>query len=160
MRNRLSAFFRNLRQDRRGLALTELALVVPMLSVLTLGTVDYSMMVLARLTVQTAARTGAEYAVENGYNSTNIASAITATSNRGGLVSSIAASPAPTQWFGCPNATTGVATAVSATTVCSTGKTAGTYVTAAAQATYTFILPWPYAPPSSLLTASSTVRIN
>lgn len=160
MRNRLSTLFRDLRQDRRGLALTELALVLPMLSVLTLGTVDYSMMVLASMTVQTAARTGAEYAMENGYNSTNIASAITATSNRGGLVSRIAASPSPTQWFGCPNATTGVASAVSAATVCSTGKTAGTYVTAAAQATYTFILPWPYAPPSSVLTARSTVRIN
>jgi Flp pilus assembly protein TadG len=161
MRNPVSRLLGKLRSDTSGLALVELAIVAPFLGVMTLGTVDYSMLVLANLTVQGAARAGADYAAANGYNSQTISSRITSSATRATILSAITATPAPSQWYGCPNATTGVATATSSTVTCtSTGKTAGTYVTSSAQATYTYILAFPGAARTQTLNSSISVRIN
>jgi hypothetical protein len=47
------------------------------------------------------------------------------------------------------------------TSVCSdSGLTAGTYVTASAQATYTFVLGWPGTARTQTLNSSISVRIN
>jgi Flp pilus assembly protein TadG len=153
--------FRKLKRDISGVALTEMALVVPFLSVMTIGTVDYSMYVLASMTVQGAARAGADYAAATGYDNAAITSRITNTSSHAGNLSAITANPAPTQWYGCPNANGSITTVSTSTSVCSgTSLTAGTYVTSSAQATYTFVLAWPGAARTQTLTSSVKVRIN
>jgi Flp pilus assembly protein TadG len=150
-----------LRRNCAGLAAVELAFLAPMLVTMTLGTVDYSLWIMSKLTVQMASRAGAEHAVVSGYNATNIAAKITGTTRRAAYMSAITANPAPTQWFGCPSSTTGVTVAASSSTICtSTSQTAGTYVTTNAQSTYTPIFPWPLIPNSLVLTSSTTVRIS
>jgi hypothetical protein len=69
----------------------------------------------------------------------------------------ISASPAPSQFCGCP-ASTGV-TVVACSSTCS-GAPVGTYVTASAQATYTTLLTYPLLPKTYTFTAQSTVRIQ
>lgn len=150
-----------LKRSTSGVALTEMALVVPFLSVMTIGTVDYSMYALANMTVQSAARAGADYAAATGYDNTAITSRITGTAGRSGILSAITANPAPTQWYGCAGADGTITTLDSATSVCTgSGLTAGTYVTAAAQATYTHLVTLPGKPRTETLNASITVRIN
>lgn len=158
---RLNPFtaWRRLKEERSGAALVEFALVAPVLATMVIGMVDCSLWIMARLTVERASRAGAEYAVINGYDSTSISTAVTsATTSRSGYMSSIAASPAPTQWCGCPT-TSGVTPATCGTT-CSGGLEAGTYVTANAQSNYSFILPWPGVTTPATINASTSVRID
>ena len=125
------------------------------LSLLLLGVLDFGMAYWEKVQVGDAARAGADYAERNGYDSTKIQSAITNAT----MLSRIQASPAPSQFCGCPNSSSGVST-VSCTATCSDGTTAGTYVTVNAVATYTTIFAWPGVASPMTLASSVTVRIN
>lgn len=157
---RLKQLIGSLSRDRRAAALVEFAFAAPVLAGLLIGLVDLSMYISSNLSVERAARAGGEYAVVNGYSATGVAAAVTsATRTRNGYLSAISASPAPTKWCACPNATTGLATATCGTT-CSSGLAAGSYVTATATARYTPLFPWPGLSGSRQITSSSTVRIE
>ena len=110
--------------------------------------------------VANAARAGAEYAVKNGYNSTNIQTAVTNATS----LSGIQASPAPTQTCGCPDAASGITTQTgtppACTAVCPNGSVAGTYVTVNAQISYSTIFAWPGISSPMTLASSVTVRLN
>lgn len=142
-------------RNEDGVSAIEFAVVGGALSLLLLGVLDFGMAYWKKEQVGDAARAGANYAERNGYNSTNIQSAITNATT----LSGIQASPAPSQFCGCPNASTGVST-VSCTATCTDGTTAGTYVTVSAQATYTTIFAWPGVTSPMTLASSVTVRIN
>ncbi len=104
--------------------------------------------------VRAAARAGAQYVMAHGFVASSIANAVgTATP-----YSEIDASPAPSRFCGCPTGT-GVS-AAPCNSACPGGATAGTYVTASAQATYRTLLPYPLLPDSFALTAQETVRIQ
>lgn len=160
MLGKMKSVFLRLRNDRSGAAMVELALIAPTLALMTVGTIDYALLMTSKLTVESAARDGAAYAVAHGYNSTTIASAVTSRGRSSSYLSSVAASPAPAAWYGCANATTGVVSAADATTTCTIGGTAGQYVTVSASGTYTFLVPWPTLPASYPINASVKVRIS
>jgi len=104
--------------------------------------------------VQSAAEAGAGYAFLHGYDSSAISSAVTNASR----ISGLSASPAPTQFCGCPGAS-GV-TSVTCGSTCSTGNTAGTYVSASATAVYQTIISYPIVPNQYTFVSKSTVRIQ
>ncbi|MEQ1499541.1 MAG: TadE/TadG family type IV pilus assembly protein [Novosphingobium sp.] len=146
--------------DKAGAAIIELAFAAPILAVLLVGLVDLSGYISASLSVQRAARAGGEYAVMNGYNSNGVAGAVTAASTRRSTyMTAIAASPAPTNWCGCPNATTGIAVQACGTK-CTSGLDAGSYVTASASSTYTALFPWPGFSSGASIASASIVRVQ
>lgn len=146
--------------DRGGAALIEFALIVPVLSATLLAMVDISLWITGRMAVERAARAGSDYAILHAatYDASAISSAVTSAASQPSYMSSFTADPAPSQWYGCPDAATGVVTAASSTATCANGLAAGTYVTSNARSTLTFILPWAGHITTTTITASSTVR--
>lgn len=136
-------FFRKLIGNQSGVALVELAFVAPMMAMMAVGTIDYSLLVMSKLSVEGAARDGAAYAVNHGYSSSSIANVVTSAGRSASYLSAVTADPAPTRWYGCANANSGVVVTTNATDVCANGQTAGTYVTVSARGTYTYLVPWP-----------------
>jgi Flp pilus assembly protein TadG len=153
MSQALRRFF-GLSRDTRGSAGVEFAIIGPAFALMLVGTADFSLGVYHKMQVQNAAQAGAQYAAVNGFNASSISSAVLAATSYSG----IASSPAPIQFCGCPSAT-GV-TSATCGSACAGGSTAGTYVTASAQATYTTILAYPGIPSSFIFTGQSTVKIQ
>ena len=124
------------------------------LALLLLGIADFGNGFWTQMQVGAAARAGAEEAARNGYNSATIQTAETnATSLRGMTAGT------PSEFCGCANGTSGIAVAACSTT-CTSGETAGTYVTVTAQASYTTIFHWPGLNDPLTLASSVTVRLN
>ncbi len=160
MYRKLRSSLLQLRDDRSGAAMVELALIAPTLALMTVGTIDYALLMTSKLSVENAARNGASYAVKRGFNSATISSTVTSSGRAASYLSAITANPAPTSWYGCANANTGVVSAASSTTTCTIGGTAGQYVTVTAQGTYTFLVHWPTLPANYPITAQVKVRIS
>lgn len=146
---------RHLCSDERGTAAVEFAIIGTMLTFLLLGAADFGIGYWQYIQVGNAARAGAEYAANNGWNQTAIQGAVTNATALG----SVTATPAPTQFCGCPDASSGI-TSKTCGAHCPHGGTAGTYVTVNAQATYATLFHVPMMPTSFPLSASNTVRIN
>jgi Flp pilus assembly protein TadG len=138
-----------------GVSAIEFAFVAGILSMLLLGVCDFGLGFWEQMQVANAARAGAEFAVKNGYDSTNIQTAVTNATNLPG----IQATPAPSTACGCPDATTGVTTATCGAS-CPDGSTAGTYVTVNAQVSYSTLFAWPGISSPMTLASSATVKLN
>ena len=155
----LARLRRHLAGDTRGAAMLELALLSPVLLVMLVGVVDGAMWIMARQSVERAARAGAEYAVANGYDSAAISAAITsAAAPHSKMMTAIAATPLPTNWCGCASNTT--ITAATCGSTCASGLKAGSYVTTSARSTYTFVLHRPGTQRTQTVSSSTTVRID
>jgi Flp pilus assembly protein TadG len=144
----------SVRDNEKGLSGIEFAMIAPVLILSFIATADFGLAIYAKMEVENAAQAGTEYAARNGYTSSSISSAITSATNMSGIT----ATPAPSQFCGCPS-TSGVTTA-SCGTNCASGATAGTYVSASAQATYSTIISYPGVPASYTFSSTSTVRIK
>lgn len=157
---RLRQLLARMLAERTGAALVEFAIVAPVLAVMLVGLVDLSTYISTNLAVQRAARAGGEYAVNNGFSVSGVSAAVSSsTAQRSGYMSAISVDPAPSQWCGCPNATTGVAVQACGTK-CTSGLDAGTYVTAGAKASYSPVFPWPGFSTSVQIASTTTVRIE
>ncbi len=141
--------------DASGTAAIEFGLIGTILSFLLLGAADFGFGYWQYVQVGNAARAGAEYPANNGWNQSAIQGAVTSAT----ALSSITASPAPTEFCGCPDAASGIVAATCGAH-CTHGGTAGTYVKVNAQAAYTTPFRVPGIPGSFPLGTSSTVRIN
>jgi Flp pilus assembly protein TadG len=141
--------------DEEGTVAIEFGLIAAVMCVLFLGLFDFGIGYWQKIQVGNAARAGGEYAIVNGWNQSNIATAITSATG----LSSIAATPAPTKFCGCPKTSAGIATAACGSS-CTGGGTAATYVTVNAKASYTSIFTYPGIANPLTLAASVTVRIN
>jgi Flp pilus assembly protein TadG len=141
--------------DEKGTAAIEFGMVAMILCGLLLGIIDFGMGYWEKIQVGNAARAGGEYAMANGWNQSAITTAVTSATG----LSSITATPAPTETYGCPSATGGITTASNGAS-CTGGGTAGTYVTVNAQATYSPIFPFASFANAVTLTATTIVRIN
>lgn len=141
-------------RDRKGAAAAEFALVVPLLALMVILSVDIGMGVFSKMQVEDAAQAGAQYAILHGFDSTSISSAVTSATNNSG----ISASPAPSQFCGCPSLT-GV-TSTSCSSICSTGNAPGTYVTVSAQGSYSTLVNYAIVPTNYTFNAQSTVRLQ
>jgi len=138
---------------REGNAVVEFSIAAPVLAIIFVPLIDIGMAVYQQMQVQDAAQAGAQYAMAHGWNSSSIQSAVT---NATAL--SVSASPAPSKSCGCPDGSSFSSAGCGST--CSDGKTAGTYVTVGAQATYTPLLPYPTMGSSVTLSAQTTARIQ
>ena len=122
----LGAFFGRERLAIAGVAAIELAMVSPLLVTGVLGAGELGFTIFRQTQVSFAAQAGADYALAHGFDATKVSNAIVNATT----YTAINATPAPTQFCGCPTAS-GVTVAggtppCSAT--CSGGFTAGTYV--------------------------------
>lgn len=149
-----SAFERTRRvwHHERGNAALEAALIAPVLVLLAVGIADYGLSIQSRMQIQRAAQAGADYAMRNGFDAAAIASTVAGAA----LGPGISALPAPVESCGC--ATGASITAVSCSTVCADGTSAGVYVTVSAQGTYSTVLPYPGIPSSFTFNASAVTR--
>lgn len=148
---------RGLLSCTRGAAAIEFAVIGGVFSAIFVVSGDIGLAYYARMQVQTAAQVGAQYAVNHGgstFNASAISNAVlNATSTTG-----ITASPAPTEFCGCPSGTS-LSTATCGTT-CTDGTGAGTYATVTASRTHTVVVPYPWLPPTYVQTSTATVRIK
>ena len=140
---------------RSGAAAIEFALFMIAFAFIILPIGNYGLGVYRQAQVRYAAQAGASYAILHGFVASGITSAITSATS----YSSITASPAPTQFYGCPSAT-GITTMPSATSTCSSGFNAGTYVKSTARATYQAVFAGVWQPSSSVFTSQAVVRIK
>lgn len=141
-------------RDRRGASAVEFAVALPVLVGILIPTTDLGMGFYTQMQVQDAAQAGAQYAVLHGWDSTAIQNAVTSAT----ALSTITASPAPTQSCGCASGTS--ITTVGCNASCPDGSTPGSYVTVNAQAPYTTLIPYPGIASSFTVTAQSAVRIQ
>jgi Flp pilus assembly protein TadG len=140
--------------DNRGTAIVEFAVVVPVLGLLTVGLAEFGLAYYAQSQVAVAAQTGLRYAYANGYNSTAVASAVTASSTQ----LTINATPAPSSFCGC--VVSNAVTSVSCSSTCSSGGSPRTYVSVSAQTTYTPPVSLPGLPASYILSSTAQGRLN
>ena len=88
------------RRNESGTAAIEFALFLPFLLLLLGGIVELGFSAYEAMQVSNAVDAGALYAAKNGWNSASIVSATVS----GAASSGLTATPAPTQFCGCPNA--------------------------------------------------------
>ena len=137
-----------------GSAALEFGLAAPLLLMILMGVVELGYAMYQAMQVTNAVEAGALYAAKNGFDVNGIGAAVAnATGTQG-----ITATPAPTQFCGCPNTSGIVETDCNAT--CSDGKPPGTYVRIEATLTRQSILPYPALNLPDTLTAKSVVRLN
>ncbi len=148
--------FINGREDGvSGVAAIEFAILAPLLIVLLVFTIDLGIGFYRKMQVQNAAQAGAQYAAVHGFNATSVSNAVlSATSFLG-----IAASPAPSQFCGCPSST-GVTTATCGSTCSSSGSAPGSYVVVTAQGSYNTLFSYPGIPNAFNFTGQATVRLQ
>jgi Flp pilus assembly protein TadG len=135
-----------------GTAAIEFAITAPMLLILLVGFVEIGFAAYQSMQVQDAVEAGAVYATQNGWNASGIATAVTSATGASGLT----ATPAPTQFCGCPSAT-GITTII-CTGTCSDGTAPGQYVQVNATLARISIFPGSGLGLPANLTATSTVR--
>ncbi len=140
------------RQD--GVAAIEFAIFGGLLAMMLVVAGDLGMGYYSKMTVQTAAQVGAQYAVNHGFNAAAIRTAVLSATSTSG----ISASPDPVQFCGCPSTST--LSTVTCSTVCADGSSAGTYVRVSASRTYATIIPYPWLAANYAQQAVSTVRIK
>ena len=137
-----------------GTAAIEFAIGAPMLLILLAGLVEVGFAVYQSAQVHNAAEAGAMYATQNGWTSSGIVTAVTSATGASGM----SASPAPSNFCGCPAA--GGITTVVCTGTCSDGTTPGQYVQVNASLARTSIIPNSGLLLPTNMTATSIVRIQ
>lgn len=136
----------------RGTAAIEFALASPIFLALILGVIEVGFGAYQAMQTQDAAEAGAFYAAKHGWDSTGISAAVVNATGASGMT----ASPAPSEFCGCPSATGVSAVACNAT--CTGGTAPGVYVQVNASLPHPVILPG--LPLPSTFTFQSTVRIQ
>lgn len=140
---------------QKGTAAIEFGLAIPLLLVMLMGVVELGFAIYQGMQVYAAAEAGALYAAQNGWSSSGISTAVTSATSATGLT----ASPAPTQFWGCPDES-GISTVVSSSVKCADGNSPGLYVQVNASLDHATILPYPGLPLPTTLTAKSIIRIK
>lgn len=109
-------------RSQQGVAALEFAIVAPALAILIVSSVELGLAIRDQLRVQAASAAGAYYAMKNGFDPDGISAAVLS----GAAGTGLSASPAPTLFCGCPQAT-GIADAACGAT-CADGLAARQYV--------------------------------
>jgi Flp pilus assembly protein TadG len=152
--NRLLKLIAGLLRATQGSVAIEFSIGVPVMVIILIPLVDLGMGIYQQMQVQDAAQAGAQYAMTHGWNSGAIQNTVMGTT----ALASMSASPPPVKTCGCPDDSSIAAAACGST--CADGRTAGTYVTVSAQATYAPLLPYPLLGSSVTLSAQATARIQ
>jgi Flp pilus assembly protein TadG len=149
-----------------GTAAIEFALFLPFLLLLLSGVVELGFSAYEAMQVNNAVDAGAIYAAKNGWNSASIASATVAGASLPSGLNTLTATPAPTQFCGCPSASGSVSNLSAAPPACATtfptacsGSPAGTYVKVNASLDHMVIFPTTWGLPTAF-TATAVIRTN
>jgi hypothetical protein len=143
-------------KDQGGAAIVEFAIAAPFLALLAVGVAEFGIGYYAKAQVTAAAQTGLRYAYANGFNSTNISSAVTGSTTQ----LTVSASPAPRQYCGCVASNVVVESVCTGTNSCANGDKPRTYVSVSASATYTPTIRLPGTPSSYALTSTAQGRLD
>lgn len=143
---------------RRGNALLELALVIPMLTLMLVGVMDFARILYTGVTLAGAAHAGADFASQS----------LTAAGNSAGIAAAVSSdsvdvrSVAATSVQKCFCQATGGGTLTAAGCGASACPSGGplVYVTVTARTTFKTLVNWPGIPASSLVSQSATVRVR
>ncbi|AXK82922.1 pilus assembly protein [Pseudolabrys taiwanensis] len=142
-------------RGQRGTAALEFGLAIPFLLTVLMGAVELGFAIYEGMQVYVAAEAGALYAGQNGWSSAGISTAVTNATATTGLT----ATPAPTQFWGCPSEG-GITTVASSSTKCGNGNSPGLYVQVNASLGHSTILPYPGLSLPTTFTATSVIRLN
>jgi Flp pilus assembly protein TadG len=93
------------RRRQLGTAAIEFGLFIPVLLILLTGTAELGLLMYEGMQVNNAVEAGALYAATNGFDSAAITTAVTNASVLPTGLNTLAATPAPSQFCGCPTAT-------------------------------------------------------
>lgn len=146
------------RRGERGAALVELAIALPLLAVILVGTIDFGRAFRTAMIVTNAARAGAQYGSQSLTNTGDTAGMVNAATDV--LTSNgLNTGPAPTAVRLCQCATdAGAFSAVACNSACGGGQHMVVSVTVTAVRTFSMISPFPGLPSSVTITRGSTMR--
>lgn len=156
------------RQSESGTAAIEFGFFLPFLLLLLTGIVELGFSAYEAMQVNNAVDAGAIYTaanIANVFNATNTASATIAGAVLPPQLNTLTATPAPTQFCGCPTATgitnAGAPTAGSCASLasCPSGFTPGLYVQVNASLNHMVIFPTTWGLPPKF-TATAVIRTN
>jgi uncharacterized membrane protein len=145
---------RRLAADRRGAAVVETALVLPMLLVTMAGLIDGGRAILQQMQLQAAAQAAADRVRADGG---DLAQAEAAA--EGATALAVTLDPAPTVQDGCATPK-GIEPARKGKDACGGGRAAATFVIVTAQAAFSPIMPWPGLDFGRAMQATAAVRID
>ncbi len=157
--------------DRRGAALAEFAIVLPVLALIVAMTTDVGLAALAQQQVRNAARAGAEYAANVGYNATGIqiAGQRALQNAAGSMTARLISEPVVTPSVGCGCASAGsiiyssdpTAPACNSSSLCDNNTAARPFARIVATASYKPIFSFYWSGLSNgLLTMTHTVVVR
>jgi hypothetical protein len=149
------------RGSESGTAAIEFALFLPFLLLLLTGIVELGFSAYEAMQVSSGVEAGALYAAKNGWNSASIVNATVGGAALPPGLNTLTATPAPTQFCGCPSAAGSISNLGAppcSTTACS-GVAAGTYVQVNASLNHMAILPTSWGLPTAF-TATAVIRTN
>lgn len=142
------------RTGENGSTAIEVGLFTPLLVTLLVGVFEVGFATYEAMQVHNAAEAGLIYASKNGWDQTGIANAVTSSSRS----SAIQASPAPSQFCGCP-AVSGLQT-VACNATCSNGDAPGEYIQIEASLSRTSLFSNTGLTLPATLTAQTILRLN
>ncbi|MEQ1726810.1 MAG: TadE family protein [Vicinamibacterales bacterium] len=146
------------RRSERGAALVELAVALPLLLLIMVGTIDFGRAFRTAMIVTNAARTGAQFGSQTPVNATNTAGMAT-TANAVLTANGLGATPVPTASTLCQCASnSGVFTNAANCSDPCTGGHLVVSVTVTATRTFSLIQPFPGIPSSVTITRGATAR--
>ncbi|HJS61579.1 MAG TPA: TadE/TadG family type IV pilus assembly protein [Pseudolabrys sp.] len=144
------------RRTDSGTVAIEFGLLVPVLLALIGITAELGFAMYESMQVNNAVGSGALYAAKNGYDASGISAAVTGATGTPGIT----ATPAPTQFCGCPGASGITVTTCLSPPPCTDGSRPGRYVRINASLSHQTILPNVGLPLPATLTAHSIVRLD
>ena len=158
------------RQSQRGQAMMELAVALPLLLIVIAGAVDFGTACYVAIEVTSAARSGAQYGVQNAATMTDITGMELAAKNEAQNISSACTTTAgktcwvtgyPVATYGCECADgTGANPGTVVCTSCSAGNHFVNYVSVVTQATYKPMIPWPGISSSYTFNGNAKLRLG
>lgn len=147
----------------KGAALVELAVALPLLAVILIGTIDFGRAFRLAMVVTSAARAGAQYGSQSVYNSGDIAgmqNTALAVLSANGVTQGVMATAVRQCYCANGTGTFGAAFACPVVNPCVSTEHLVVTVTVSAQATFSLTTPFPGLPSGFALARGATARVQ
>lgn len=150
-------------RGQRGAALVELAVTLPLLAVILVGTIDFGRAFRLAMILTNAARAGAQYGAQSVYNSGDVAgmqnAALTVLSANG-TVSGVSATASRVCYCANGSGTFGAPFACPVVNPCTSTEHLVVSVSVTAQGTFSLTTPFPGLPNGLVLTRAASARVQ
>ena len=134
LRARLATASRRSAGDRRGVAAVQFAVIAPVLLLLTVGVIDFSLYIGTRIELEQALRAGAQYALKDYTNTATIIAAVTGATDLSPVT--VTYDPAANSYCECSDGIANACPGNDAYTMCSNGDRPGRFVTITGSTTF------------------------